>query len=477
MCLGVNYKLIYFLVVFGSLINLALNGICQDQKAVQDAVFESIQLEQNDRVLILAPHPDDEVLGCGGIIQKAMAKQLPLKVVFFTYGDNNEWAFLIYRKHPVLLSSAVEGMGLIRHNEAVEAANVFGLSPDQLVFLGYPDFGTLNIWYRHWNHSPAFKSLLTKVRAVPYKNAFRPGASYKGEEIINDLEHILNDFKPTKIFISHPADHNGDHRSLYLFTTVALWDMKMEEGVNIYPYLVHYKSWPLPKGYHPDLEITPPDLFKEEIPWKTSILDFQEIEKKEDSLKKHHSEYISSQEYLESFIRKNELFGDFYKIVLTDMKNHVDLSRNRQDDNNIVPEGLIDEERAAFVGIETHSISIEGTNIVFSMKLSRKLANKVGLSIYLFGYRHDTLFARMPKIHIKLGAIFHKIYDQKQPIAIRGSEIKVLRSGQEITIKMPRYLLGNPERILTSANTYLGNIPLDWVSWRIVELPQTKTKR
>jgi hypothetical protein len=29
-----------------------------------------ITLSANDRIIIFAPHPDDEVLGCGGIIQK-----------------------------------------------------------------------------------------------------------------------------------------------------------------------------------------------------------------------------------------------------------------------------------------------------------------------------------------------------------------------------------------------------------------------
>ena len=46
-----------------------------------------VTLLPQDRVLVLAPHPDDEVIGCAGVIQRAVAMSLPLRVVFLTYGD------------------------------------------------------------------------------------------------------------------------------------------------------------------------------------------------------------------------------------------------------------------------------------------------------------------------------------------------------------------------------------------------------
>ena len=79
-------------------------------------------------------------------------------------------------------------MGEVRHHEALAAAKILGVDTNQLVFLGYPDFGTLTIWYRHWADRPSFESMLTKVTNVPYEDAFRPGAPYKGEEIVRDLE-------------------------------------------------------------------------------------------------------------------------------------------------------------------------------------------------------------------------------------------------------------------------------------------------
>ena len=112
-------------------------------------------MDSKDRILILAPHPDDEVLGCAGIIQKALSLKIPVRVVFLTNGDSNQWSFLVYRKFPVVIPRAVMKMGMLRCEEAISAAKVLGLSQEQLTFLGYPDFGTLSIWYGCWHdHSP-----------------------------------------------------------------------------------------------------------------------------------------------------------------------------------------------------------------------------------------------------------------------------------------------------------------------------------
>ena len=211
--------------------------------------WPALGLSSVDRVLILAPHPDDEVLGCGGIIQQAVAMGLPLRIVFLTYGDNNQWSFMLYRKRPELLPGQVEGMGLVRHDEALAAAKVLGVPADDLIFLGYPDFGTLSIWESHWGAASPFRSMLTRVTAVPYQNALHPGAPYKGEAILGDLTAVIRDFRPTKVFVSHPADQNPDHLALYLFAHVALWDLASDVAPQVYPYLVHYPAWPCPRGY------------------------------------------------------------------------------------------------------------------------------------------------------------------------------------------------------------------------------------
>ena len=134
-----------------------------------------------------------------------------------------------------------------------------------------------------------------------------------------------------------------------------------------------------------------------------------------------------------------------------------------------MPEELTESEREAFVGIEWKFVRLQDDHLVVSVKLSRPLAEGVNASIYIFGYRFDRPFAQMPKLHVKLGGRHFSIYDQAK--ALSKDIIKVTRFPDEITIEVPLHALGNPQNILTSARTYLGNVPLDWGSWRVLELP------
>ncbi|HET7042023.1 MAG TPA: PIG-L family deacetylase, partial [Gemmatimonadales bacterium] len=52
-----------------------------------------VALQESDRILVLVPHPDDEVLGAGGVLREAVRRGLPVRVVFLTNGDSNEWSF------------------------------------------------------------------------------------------------------------------------------------------------------------------------------------------------------------------------------------------------------------------------------------------------------------------------------------------------------------------------------------------------
>jgi len=394
-----------------------------------------ITFNSQDRILILAPHPDDEVLGTGGIIQEAVRLNLPLRIAFLTYGDSNEWSFLLYRRHPVLPRGARK-MGLVRHDEAIEAARTLGVTAQQLTFLGYPDFGTLDIWCCHWGDRQPAESILTRSKSVPYPNAFRPGAPYKGEEILADLERVLLEFKPTRIFVSHPGDHNPDHKALYLFLRIALWDREGELSSAVHPCLVHHRHWPEPRGFRPGDRLIPPREFESQIEWQNFDLDPGEVERKHDALKMHRSQYRASRKYLLSFVRSNELFGDF-------------------------------PETALPLGREEWLVRLIEGRIVISIRTPRPLGKEVGASVYIFGYRKDVPFQEMPKLHIKLGEFEHKVFDQDR--ALEAGAIDVQRRAQGLALEVPLKLLGDPERILTSAHTYFLNIvPLEGGSWRVL---------
>ncbi len=457
-----------------------------------------LRLDGEERILVLAPHPDDETIAAGGLIQEALALDVPVRVCFFTMGDNNELAFLITRKHPVLMPSAVRSMGLTRQNEALAATAQLGVASNDVVFLGYPDFGTLDIWNHHWRTVPPFRSMLTRVTAVPYERALTPGSAYAGEDILDDLMEVIRDFNPTHIALSHPADHNVDHRALYLFTRVALWNLA-PEGIHpaLLPYPVHFTQWPEPRHYHPLLPSTPPYFLDEQIPFLEYALAPFQVTNKYAAIQRHHSQYLYSSGYLDSFIRKSELFGDFPDIVLPGSSGEVDIA---EDDNSQfrTDETLLQEfsqssnnwqaienqSETENEAISTHdndfatrSISADATHLTLSFRFQRPLSRFVTLTVSLFGYHSETPFGDMPKIHIELTP--QKIVsvtdlDIKQP----PSAVEwVAGAPDEIHLRVPLSLLGEPEKILTSASLSRGEIPIDWVAWRAIDLSGAATPK
>lgn len=80
---------------------------------------------------VIAPHPDDESLGCGGLIAKAGEQQRPVRVVIVSDGAGS---------HPGSSSYPPEQLRRLREEEAREAAGALGLDPERdLVFLRLPD--------------------------------------------------------------------------------------------------------------------------------------------------------------------------------------------------------------------------------------------------------------------------------------------------------------------------------------------------
>lgn len=79
------------------------------------------------RTLVLSPHPDDEVLGCGGLIASKVHLETPVWIAYLTDGRNG-------------LSDPKEAAAL-REREAREAASALGVPEDHLFFLRFPDGG------------------------------------------------------------------------------------------------------------------------------------------------------------------------------------------------------------------------------------------------------------------------------------------------------------------------------------------------
>ena len=136
-------------------------------------VFPSITSQ--DRIVVVAPHPDDEVLGAGGLIQQACTAGAEVHVIYLTNGDHNQIAFKLYKLSLHLNPLQYLFFGNLREREAMAATSILGLSHEQLTFLGFPDYGTMPIWRDYWREPVPFRSDATHSNAVPYKQAFAFG--------------------------------------------------------------------------------------------------------------------------------------------------------------------------------------------------------------------------------------------------------------------------------------------------------------
>ena len=102
---------------------------------------EPLRLTRADRVLVLAPHPDDETLATGGLLQRAQALKTEVRVLFVTDGEDNPWAQRATEHRWRIGAADRERWGERRRGEALAALACLGVSPWQTGFLGYPDQG------------------------------------------------------------------------------------------------------------------------------------------------------------------------------------------------------------------------------------------------------------------------------------------------------------------------------------------------
>jgi LmbE family N-acetylglucosaminyl deacetylase len=83
-----------------------------------------------ERVLIVAPHPDDETLGCGGLIAGMSRAGKRVDVVFLTDGAAS------HSGHPKL---APLDLARLRRAESLAALSVLGVDGARVCFLDLPD--------------------------------------------------------------------------------------------------------------------------------------------------------------------------------------------------------------------------------------------------------------------------------------------------------------------------------------------------
>lgn len=101
-------------------------------------------------VLVLAPHPDDETLGCGALLAACFAAGRPAHVLVLTDGD---------KSHRASAHWPPDRLARQRRHEALQAVRRLGGRDADVSFLGFPDCGVPDA-------GPALVIAAQRVKAV-----------------------------------------------------------------------------------------------------------------------------------------------------------------------------------------------------------------------------------------------------------------------------------------------------------------------
>ena len=152
----------------------------------------SLALATSDRLLILAPHPDDESIATGGLIQVARESGAAVRVIVLTDGDNNPWPQRWIEKRWHIDAAARARWGARRRDEARAAMRVLGLEPRDALFFGLPDLGLTDLLMRN------------------------------DPTVIESLCAACEDFHPTILVMPALSDRHPDHSATHILARLAL---------------------------------------------------------------------------------------------------------------------------------------------------------------------------------------------------------------------------------------------------------------
>jgi N-acetylglucosamine malate deacetylase 1 len=152
-----------------------------------------------NRILIIAPHPDDEVLGCGGLIRKLADEGQQIYVLIMSRGI------------PKLYSD--EKVNNVR-NEARAAHQILGVK--ETLFLDY--------------HAPVLDT-------------------YPVSDISRDIAGIISKYSITDLYLPHRGDIHNDHTLVFKAGLVAARPVGNYSVKNIYCYeILSETEWAPPFG-------------------------------------------------------------------------------------------------------------------------------------------------------------------------------------------------------------------------------------
>ena len=135
------------------------------------------------KILVIAPHPDDESLGCGGLISKLAADRRRFCTVFVTDGSASHLGSVKWSRR---------ALAARREREAEEALYQLGIGDHPRTFLRLCD------------------------AAMP------PASSQEWRFASGELDSVLRTFRPDLVLLPWRRDPHRDHRDSWRLVTEAI---------------------------------------------------------------------------------------------------------------------------------------------------------------------------------------------------------------------------------------------------------------
>lgn len=155
-------------------------------------------------VMVVAPHPDDETVGCGGLIALARRRNIPVTIVVATDGTRSNAASLV----------APAALGKTRSDELSRATKRLGVSSTDVIELAYPDLEL----DRHTS------------------------------SLADDLRRIIVERCPKDVYVTCMADPHPDHAAASRAVRLAISGCELPPRLLEYPIWL-WSEWPVSRRY------------------------------------------------------------------------------------------------------------------------------------------------------------------------------------------------------------------------------------
>jgi len=284
---------------------------CTAARASIDASqpVEPLHLSAGARVVVFAPHPDDETIAGGGLLHRMIAAHAAVQVVFVTNGDGYPDAVRQSLHRPPRQTDYL-AYGRLRQREALAAARRLGIPRADVDFLGFPDGGIDALWQAHWTRARPYTSPYTDTDMPPYGDVVEPELEYDGQDLTGAILRILEAVRPTVVILPHPDDVHPDHAATARFVVEAVDRLQqrhvLSHDLEMLAYLVHDPAWPPTSA---ETVTLPPPARIHDTHWVALPLTAAEQAAKKAALHEYTSQLAFMPDLLGRFLRPNELFG------------------------------------------------------------------------------------------------------------------------------------------------------------------------